>query len=462
MAHDRILVVDDDELQRWAVRKHLAGWGYEVIEAADGQAGLEMFSSHLPDLVLLDLQLPGQSGMDVLKQMRAIDPNTVVIMVTAHGGVKDAVAGFKLGLFDFLSKPLDFDALGVTLRYGLEARHLRSEVARLRDGQLGAADDGIIGTSEAVADAVKMVRKLAVSGASTVLLTGESGTGKDFYAKVMHFSSPRAGGPFIPVNCAAIPDTLMESELFGHEKGAFTDARFLKKGVFELADGGTLYLDEIGELKPALQAKMLRVLESLTFRRVGGTREISVDVRVVAATNRDLDKAVEEGEFRRDLLYRLRVIEMDLKPLRERREDIPDLARHFLTECSVKFHKPMTGVTKAAMDAMCRYDWPGNVRELRNAIERAVILEESTELTVEYLPDRLAAPASAPADAALSAGSTEGFMLPPGGVSLERVEESLVRQAIAAANGNQTRAAQLLDISRDALRYKLKKFGIEP
>ena len=460
MAQDRILVVDDDELQRWAVRKHLTAWGYEVIEAADGQSGLEMFSTHLPDLVLLDLQMPDQTGMDVLKQMRAIDPNTVAIMVTAHGGVQDAVAGFKLGLFDFLSKPLDFDALGVTLRFGLEARHLRTEVDRLREGQRGSADDGVIGTSAAVADAVKMVRKLAASGASTVLLTGESGTGKDFYAKVMHFGSPRANGPFIPVNCAAIPDTLMESELFGHEKGAFTDARFLKKGVFELADGGTLYLDEIGELKPSLQAKMLRVLESLTFRRVGGTRDISVDVRVVAATNRDLDKAVRVGEFRSDLLFRLRVIEMDLKPLRTRREDIPDLVRHFLTECSLKFHKPMTGVTKAAMDAMCRYDWPGNVRELKNAIERAVILEESTELTVEYLPDRLAAPA--PVAGAPSAGSAEGFMLPPGGVSLERVEESLVRQAITAANGNQTRAAQLLDISRDALRYKLKKFDIEP
>jgi two-component system response regulator AtoC len=459
MAHDRILVVDDDELQRWAARKHLDGWGYEVIEAADGQSALEMFSSHLPDLVLLDLQLPGLGGMDVLRQMRTIDPNAVVIMVTAHGGVQDAVAGFKLGLFDFLPKPLDFDALGVTLRYGLEARHLRSEVARLRESQRGAEGDAIIGTSAAVADAVKMVRKIAASGASTVLMTGESGTGKDFYAKVMHFGSPRAGGPFIPINCAAIPETLMESELFGHEKGAFTDARYLKKGVFELADGGTLYLDEIGELKPALQAKMLRVLESFSFRRVGGTRDISVDVRVVAATNRDLDRAVAAGDFRSDLLFRLRVIEMHLKPLRERRDDIPELARHFFKECSLKFHKPLTGVSKAAMDTLCRYDWPGNVRELRNAIERAVILEERDELTPDYLPQRLlAAPVAADAGTGAPAGD---YVLPPQGVSLERVEESLVRQAMAAAGGNQTRAAQLLDISRDALRYKLKKFGIE-
>ena len=264
MAQDRILVIDDEELQRWAMRKHLTGWNYDVLEAADGQSGLELFSAQLPDLVLLDLQLPDQTGVDVLRQIKVIDPHAVVIMVTAHGGVQDAVAAFKLGLFDFLSKPLDFDALGVTLRYGLEARHLRAEVERLRAGERDESEREIVGESAAVTETVKMLRKLAASGASTVLLTGESGTGKDFYAKALHYGSSRASGPFVPVNCAAIPDTLIESELFGHEKGAFTDARFLKKGMFEMADGGTLYLDEIGELKPSLQAKMLRVLETFT------------------------------------------------------------------------------------------------------------------------------------------------------------------------------------------------------
>jgi DNA-binding NtrC family response regulator len=249
----------------------------------------------------------------------------------------------------------------------------------------------------------------------------------------------------------------MESELFGHEKGAFTDARYLKKGVFELADGGTLYLDEIGELKTSLQPKILRVLETLTFRRVGGSRDITVDVRVIAATNRDLDAAVAQGEFRRDLLYRLRVIEMTMKPLREHREDIPALARHFLRQFALRFHKPVMSVSNEAMDAMTRYDWPGNVRELKNAIERAVILEDGDEITMTYLPDQLArAPEAQPA-----AGPSGEFTLPQGGVSLERVEESLVRQAMGLAGGNQTRAAQLLDISRDALRYKLKKFGVE-
>jgi len=377
-----------------------------------------------------------------------------VIIVTAHGGVPDAVAAFKLGVFDFLSKPLDYDALGVTLKFGLETRKLRTEVERLRAADREPFGSGIVGVSQAIGDRIDMLRKLAASGATTVLITGESGTGKDLVAKTLHYESPRAAGPFCAVNCAAIPDTLMESELFGHEKGAFTDARFLKKGVFELADGGTLYLDEIGELKPSLQAKMLRVLETLTLRRVGGTRDISVDVRVVAATNRDLDDAVEKGEFRRDLLYRLRVIEMTMPALREHREDIPPLVEHFLREFALKFHKPGIRISSSAMDALMKYDWPGNVRELKNAIERAVILGETDELRASYLPIQVTRPFAASGD---SAG---GFNLPPGGVSLERVEESLVRQAMTRADHNQTRAAQLLDISRDALRYKLKKFEI--
>jgi len=457
MAKDLILIVDDEPLQRWAMKKHLTAWNYEVIEAEDGQSGLEAFASHMPDLVLLDLQLPDQTGVDVLRHIREIDPHAVVIMVTAHGGVQDAVAAFKLGVFDYLAKPLDFEALGVTLRFGLEARHLRTEVERLRAVDREPADTTIVGGSPAIADCVKMLHKLATSGASTVLLTGESGTGKDLVAKALHYESPRSDKPLITVNCSAIPDTLIESELFGHEKGAFTDARFLKKGVFELADGGTLYLDEIGELKLTLQPKILRILETLTFRRVGGSRDITVDVRVVAATNRDLDTAVVQGDFRRDLLYRLRVIEMALPPLRERREDIPALVHHFLRQFALKFRKPGIQVSHDAMDAMMRYDWPGNVRELKNAIERAVILGDGEELRATYLPSQLRrAPAAAPA----AAEPSGEFTLPEGGVSLERVEESLVRQAMDQAGGNQTRAAQLLDISRDALRYKLKKFGV--
>ncbi len=456
MARDRILVIDDDQLQRWALEKRLTAWNYEVILAEDGHAGLEAFTAHLPDLVLLDLQLPDQTGVDVLRQIRAIDPHALVIMMTAYGGVPEAVAAFKLGVFDYLAKPLDIDALGVTLRYGLEARHLRAEVERLRanDGELAATT--IVGASPAIRDTVALVGKLAVSGANAILLTGESGTGKDLVARALHYQSPRSHSPFVAVNCAAMPDTLMESELFGHEKGAFTDARFLKKGLFELADGGTLYLDEIGELKTSLQAKMLRVLESLTFRRVGGSRDITVDLRVVAATNRDLDAAILTGEFRRDLLYRLRVIEVTLPPLREHREDIEALVHHFLRQFTLKFHKPGMSVSPVALDAMTRYDWPGNVRELKNAIERAVILEDGNELRTNYLPSQLLrATESAPA------AEASGFTLPLGGVTLEHVEESLVRQAMGMAAGNQTRAAQLLGLSRDALRYKLKKFNVD-
>ncbi len=456
MVRDRILVIDDDQLQRWAMGRQLTTWGYEVLEAADGQSGLDAFARHLPDLVLLDLQLPDQNGVEVLRQIRAIDPQAVVIMVTAHGGVPDAVAAFKLGVFDFLPKPVDFDALGVTLRYGLEARRLREEVVRLRSGDQELADTTIVGESPAIAACVRMLDRLAASDAGAVLLTGESCTGKDLFARTLHRRSSRADHPFVAVNCAAIPDTLMESELFGHEKGAFTDARFLKKGVFELADGGTLYLDEVGELKPSLQPKILRVLESLTFRRVGGSRDITVDLRVIAATNRDLDAAVRQGEFRRDLLYRLRVIELAIPPLRERRQDIPPLARHFLRQLALKFHKPVLGVSDAAMDVMTQYDWPGNARELKNAIERAVILEDGEQITPSGLPCQLTPPAGGRAS-----GPPGEFTLPIGGVSLERVEESLVRQAMAAAGGNQTHAARLLDISRDALRTRLKKFGIE-
>ena len=457
MARDRILVVDDDQLQRWAMAKRLKAWDHEVIEAADGQSGLEAFTSHLPDLVLLDLQLPDQSGVEVLRQIRTIDPRAVVIMVTAHGGVPDAVAAFKLGVFDYLAKPLDFDALGVTLRYGLETRRLRTEVERLRAADQAPADTAIVGASPAIRASIEMLGKLASSGASAVLLTGESGTGKDLIAKALHYQSQRAGGPFVAVNCAAIPDALMESELFGHEKGAFTDARFLKKGLFELADGGTLYLDEIGELKIALQPKLLRVLEDFTFRRVGSSRDLTVDVRVVAATNRDLDAAVRQGDFRPDLLYRLRVIEMPLPPLRERREDVPLLVEHFLREFAVRFHKPGLRLSPDAAEALAKYDWPGNVRELKNALERAVILEDGAEIGTRHLPAQLTrAPEVAP-----EADASGTFTLPERGVSLESVEESLVRQAVAMAGGNQTRAAQLLNISRDTLRYKLKKFGVE-
>lgn len=452
---NKILIVDDEHLQRWAIRQQLTAWGHDVIEADNGRSALDAYQAQLPDLVLLDLRLADQSGLDVLRQIRTVDGGAVVVMVSAHGELGDAVDAFRLGLFDYLSKPIDFEALRVALRLGLEARRLRTEVQRWRESDRSASGATIIGKSKAIASAIALMQKAAASSTSTILLQGESGTGKDLFAKAIHYNSSLTGGPFVSVNCAALPDALLESELFGHERGAFTDARSLKKGVFELADGGTLYLDEVGELKPSLQAKVLHAIENLTFRRVGGERDIKVDVRLVAASNRNLEQDVRTGEFRADLFYRLSVIELWLPPLRERPEDIQPLAEHFIKDYSVKFRKPIHGMTPEAFKAMTKYRWPGNIRELRNAIERAVLLEESDRIGTTYLPEA----------AVLGAGSRRALRainlaLPAEGTSLEGIEEELVRQAMAMAGGNQTRAARLLDISRDALRYKLKKFGV--
>jgi two-component system response regulator AtoC len=458
MTTSRILIVDDEPLQRWALKEQLVRWGYEVLEADSGQSALELYRTHLPDVVLLDLRLGAESGLDVLKEIKAVDPAAAVIMVTAHGDLDDAVSGFRLGLTDFFSKPVDFAALRVALRYRLEARRLRAEVDRRR--QRDQTGQVLVGQSPAFLEAVRTMEKVAASGATTVLLQGESGTGKDLFARALHDRSSRCEEPFVAVNCAALPDTLLETELFGHERGAFTDARTMKRGMFELADRGTLYLDEVGELKLPLQAKLLRVLEELAFRRVGGVHDIRVDVRVVAASNRDLARAVEEGQFRADLFYRLGVVQICLPPLRERREDVPLLVEHFVGLLGRRLRRPIKGVTPEAMAALCQYDWPGNARELRNVLERALILEDQEVLTTRYLPSSASRGAPAGPVRAQGRPGATGFVLPPEGVSLERVEEDLVRQAMQLADGNQTRAARLLDISRDALRYKLKKFGI--
>jgi DNA-binding NtrC family response regulator len=377
----------------------------------------------------------------------------------------------KLGAYDFIGKPLDFEELNVTIKNALETTRLRTEVQNLRgEVRRRAGYHEVIGTSAKMTELMNFVRKVAASEATTILIQGESGTGKDLIAKAIHYESSRGEKPFVAINCSAIPETLMEAELFGHERGAFTDAKQMKKGLFEMADGGTLFLDEIGELSPLLQAKLLRVLEDQVIRRVGGVRDMQVDVRVIAASNRDLEKAVRESQFRQDLYYRLAIIAIFIPPLRERKEDILPLVEFFIERYNSKFKKGVRGITDETRRLLSSHNWPGNVRELKNSIERAMILEDETLLRPVYLPfsvaesgGRTAFERTAPADSGqqLANGRTlPRLYIPEGGTSLEEVERAMVELAMRQANSNQTQAARLLDISRDALRYKLKKFGL--
>jgi two-component system response regulator AtoC len=380
-------------------------------------------------------------------------------------------AALKLGAYDFVGKPLDFDELHVTVKNALETTNLRTEVQNLRgEVRRGAGYSSVIGTSSKMIELMNFVRKVAASEATTILIQGESGTGKDLIAKSIHYESNRQEKPFVAINCSAIPETLMEAELFGHEKGAFTDAKALKKGLFEAADGGTLFLDEIGELSPLLQAKLLRVLEDQVIRRVGGIRDMQVNVRVIAASNRDLEKAVREGEFRQDLYYRLAIIAIFIPPLRERKEDVMPLVDFFIERYNRTFKKNIRGITDATRRLLMSHNWPGNVRELKNTIERGMILEDEPMLRPMYLPFSVGesgGPTLFERTSSADGGQSlpDGRMLPrlyipEGGTSLEEVEHTLVELAMKQAEGNQTHAAKLLNISRDALRYKLKKFGL--
>ncbi len=474
MAGDKILVVDDEKLVRWTLRQKCEECGYQVSEAASVAEGLQRAQSESPDLVLLDVRLPDGNGMDALERVRQTPGVRAVIMMTADPHLDDVKAALKLGAYDFVSKPLNLDELSVTIENALETTRLRSEVESLRtEVRRRVGYQGVVSVSRTMKEIMEFVRKVAGSEATTVLIQGESGTGKDLIAKAIHYESSRQNNPFVTVNCSAIPETLMEAELFGHERGAFTDAKAMKKGLFEVADTGTLFLDEIGELSSVLQAKLLRVLEDQVIRRVGGVRDIQVDVRVIAASNRDLDREVREGRFREDLYYRLAVISIHLPPLREHREDILPLVDFFLAHYNQKFRKSVQKINEETRRLLLAYDWPGNVRELRNAIERAMILEENSVLRPDYLPFPVSRPGVTPAGPTrqttpistggeTSAGGKRLPMLsiPEGGTSLEAIEQRMVELALRASNGNQTQAARLLDISRDALRYKMKKFGL--
>ncbi len=409
--------------------------------------------------VLLDIDLPDGSGLDVLRQIKMERPEVVVIMITGNVLIDNTISALRGGAYDFIGKPVNLEELRVTIRNGIEAHQLRREVDQVRKERAQKfAFDQIVGESPAMKKMLALATKVAESEVSSVLLQGESGTGKDLVAKAIHYGSRRAERPFIAINCAALPATLIESELFGYEKGAFTDAKARKEGLFEQAEGGTLLLDEIGELELSLQAKLLRVLEEGAFRRVGGLKDIPLDVRVIAASNRDLKTESDAGRFRLDLYYRLSIIQIDIPPLRERENDVLLLADHYIKTIGSRLHlrQPITGLSPQVIIVFKKYAWPGNVRELRNVIERALILEDNELITTEYLPLNLLRP-----DVGVSAHSdiheVSEFLLPPDGISLDEVEMSFVRQAIERSEGNQTRAAELLGISRDQLRYRLKK-----
>lgn len=472
MPAEKILIVDDEKLVRWSLRQKCEEWGYSILEADSGSAGIRMAHNESPDLVLLDVRLGDMNGVDVLQQLKKEGDVRASIMITADPKVDDIKRALKLGAYDFLEKPLDFDKLEVVVHNALEATRLRTENESLKgEVRRRTGYHDVIGVSGKMTDLMAFVRKIAASEATTILIQGESGTGKDLIAKAIHYQSRRQDKSFVAINCSAIPETLMEAELFGHERGAFTDAKTMKKGLFEVADGGTLFLDEIGELSPLLQAKLLRVLEDQVIRRVGGVRDMQVDVRVIAASNRDLERAVRESHFRQDLFYRLAIISVFLPPLRERKEDIMPLVEFFIGRYNRKFRKGIRGITADTQRLLMRHEWPGNVRELKNAIERAMILEDEDELRPDYLPFAVG-PGTATGMTAfeMSSASTATQLpngralprlsIPEGGTSLEEVERALVELALAQANGNQTHAARLLDISRDALRYKLKKFGL--
>ena len=450
MTNATILVVDDEELIRWSLREGLKAEGYDILEAGTGREALEQFK-HGVDLVLLDYRLPDIDGLSVLRELKKHDPDVLVILLTSLVNVDIAVEAMKLGAFHFANKPFNVDEVAATVARALETTRLRREVKQLRENEARPYTlRAIVGESQQIDALRQMVAKVAGSPASTVLLMGESGTGKDLVAKTIHYSSGRAARPFMNITCSALPEQLLESELFGHERGAFTDARMQKRGLLESADGGTVFLDEIGEMVPALQAKLLRFLEEKSFKRVGGAADIRVDVRVVAATNRNLDEQVAKGAFRSDLYYRLNVLPIHLPPLREHAEDVPVLVTFFIDQFNREFKKRISGVSPAA-DVMLRsYGWPGNVRELRNVVERAMLLGEG---------DRLEAKDFGALKAGLNAGD-DPFELPAAGVHLDDLERSLVVQALRRAGGNQTKAAALLGLNRDQIRYRIEKFGL--
>jgi len=452
----KILIVDDEHLIRWSLEKDLQQAGYSTTQAASGEEALGLIEEIEPDVVLLDLRMPGIDGFQVMEETKRRDFHPLFIIVTGTGDVKTAVRAVKEGAVDYICKPFEIEDVKLRIEMALETSRMRRELSNLKDdlkAQFGLGN--MIGEAPSMKEIFSTIEKVSASKFSTVLLQGESGTGKDLVARTIHSLSDRSQSIFLDINCSAFPESLLESELFGHERGSFTGARGQKKGLFELANGGTVYLDEIGDMPLSLQGKLLKAIETKRFRRVGGTVEISVDVRIIAATNKDLKAAIEEGRFRNDLFYRLKVIPIYLPPLRERREDIPRLAQFFIEKFNYEFKKSVQGISSEALQLLSVYPWPGNIRELKNVIERILILETGDYIDIDDLPPEISQYVEGPRRSAVA----EKF--PMTGLSLEEVEKELISKALSMAAGNQTRAAELLGISRDTLRYRLQKFGLK-
>ncbi|MFQ5429037.1 MAG: sigma-54-dependent transcriptional regulator [Phycisphaerae bacterium] len=451
MTKPRILIIEDEKLIRWSLRQQFQDEGYLVEDTETGGEGLAKLEQAIFDLVMLDYKLPDMTGLEVLRRIREQDEDIVVLIMTAYSNVEDAVEAMRLGAYDYVSKPFKIDQLMLTVHKALETTRLKREVRDFRARmKKDFGFDRILGNCPAMIELFELIRDVARSGASTVFLRGASGTGKDLVAKAIHYNSDRASRPFMNITCTAISETLLESELFGHERGAFTDAKQLKKGLLELADGGTVFLDEVGDMPASLQAKLLRFLEEKTFRRVGGVRDIEVDARVIAATNRDIEKLIEAGDFREDLFYRLNIIPIYLPPLRERGDDIRLIAEYYVDLFAKEFRRGSRNLSAEAVNKLLHYAWPGNVRELRNTIERAVLLAKNATLAPHDLV--LGTVSQGP--------STIPIELPPDGISLQTIEEQLVRKALAQTGNNQTKAAKLLHLSRDQLRYRMERYGL--
>jgi len=456
MSNDHVLVVDDEKLIRFTLRESLAEEGYIVHEAGSVAEAIDQCERRRIDCAILDHRLPDGDGFELMSTIHEKQPEVPVILMTAYSSVHKAVEAMRRGAFTYVNKPFETDEMVFNVRSALETTRLRREVHALRRLQESEGMSAVVGESDAMREISKLIQTLAVSRARTVLLLGESGTGKGLLARALHRSSDRRDKPFLTITCTAIPEALLESELFGHERGAFTDAKTSKPGLFEVADGGTVFLDEIGDMPLVLQAKLLSVLEDRTFKRVGGVTEIEVDIRVVAATNTDLEQQVEDERFRLDLFYRLNTFPIRIPSLRERPTDIPALAHYFLDKFNREFNRNVGEIEPAAMEALKRHTWPGNVRELRNAIERAMILGRGTKLT----PGDFAFSLEARADAT---GSATGRLLtlPEDGLNMEELERDLVRQALEYSGGIQSKAARLLGMTRDQIRYRIEKYGGE-